>query len=149
MRGIKRGPLWFINRLEALRWAHEVSVWESHRWQLHTDRLGRMIKREERGTRPPKPEPTRRYQYSAPPEGLRVCTIEEAAALLEITTATVRLYLAPSGPLRDVQRYRLADRTLVVAADGVDAYKERRAQPGRGDRRLRQNRLAVVRDEVA
>src|SRR5215831_11305443 len=69
MTGIKRGPLWFIHRPEALRWAHEVAIWEQRRWGNNLARIERAMRRQGMMTSPlPSAQP--RHGYQAPPEGM-------------------------------------------------------------------------------
>src|SRR5215472_17162732 len=39
LSGIKRGPLWFVRKLEALRWASAVARWEIDHWESRFKRI--------------------------------------------------------------------------------------------------------------
>lgn len=133
MSGIKRGPLWFVSRMEALRWAKQIADFEWGKWEKNARRLGRMIKREERRL---DPNPVfvyapHHHNYDPPPPGVRVYTYQEAAAAVGTTMNTIYFLTSRGKPLGDVQRWLLPDRTKVIAADPVDAYAARERNPNR------------------
>jgi len=150
MSGIKRGPLWFINKTEALRWAAVVAQWEVNHWSQRLKKINRAQARLERGEPQLTPYKQVHHNFDRPPEGLRVYTYDEAAAAVDVSRTTIRSMILATGALSHVTRYTTEDRRQVLDADGVDAYANRpmlltkAGKPDRRDRRRRTGNSEVA-----
>jgi hypothetical protein len=132
--GFKRGDRWFIHRIDALQWAHDVATDQLSAWAKQQQRLSRELKHEKirQGVEPP-PIPEIRQDgrrrssvYPPAPKGWRVYTYMEVATVLQTTMATVSIYVNKGGPLEDIEKFRNTDGRIVVSAKPVDDYARTR-----------------------
>jgi hypothetical protein len=143
MDGIKRGPMWFIRKGEALRWAASIAQWEIAHWESRLKRINRSQKRLDKGQPLMTPYKIVHRNYDRPPEGKRVYTFDQAADVLGCKRHSVSSMIAPTNVLAHVTRYTAEDRTPLLDADEIDAYMNRPitlrkdGTPDRRDRRVK------------
>jgi hypothetical protein len=71
------------------------------------------------------------HTYDPPPDGLKVYTVAEAAAVMQTTVATMYVYFSKGGNLQGTARYRRKeDRAKVYDAEPIDKYVAERRNAG-------------------
>jgi len=153
--GVKRGDRWFVHRLDALQWAHDVATDQQDRWQKQAIRLGNMVRREQiRGgiVVPPPEQRQKRDPLPKQPAGILCYSYAEAARMLNIATSSLQVYLTQSSPQQlDIQRYRSEDGRVVLSAADTNAAVLARKQKevdAKEKRRARDRELAEKRDNT-
>jgi hypothetical protein len=131
--GIKRGDRWFVHRLDALQWAHDVASDQQERWQKQATRLGNLVRREQVRSglivQPPE-QRQRRDPVQKQPAGILCYSWAQAARMLGLTTQTLKQYTSLGQPLEGVKKYRSPDgRVVLSAADiGVAALERKQKE---------------------
>jgi hypothetical protein len=138
--GIKRGDRWFVHRLDALQWAADIANDQHDRWLKQSQRLGRLVQKEQvrQGIIPPEQRKPR-DPLPRVPQGILVYSWAEAARMLNLSMNTLKVYVYPGQPLEAIQRYRMPDgRTALSARDVNEALIARKQKEADAKERARQ-----------